>query len=222
MPSIRRHINCPALLIPAIEERVQELHSGTFSRFVVELVCYDFRIRRAHGITGHLAQESAGVQDAVDRAIVAHYRPGQKTSGDTIRALVRNTLSFSALPTSGGSMVKESRWVFFPSLLREIIEIRWRELHFASLSDYTTSLIRYDLLLGGPHKLFRGDDCTPEMLAALDRETLLMFHENATNQPRILADYIVEEAAGQKLSLAQSDAALANLGRQMVREASKQ
>jgi hypothetical protein len=36
--------------------------------------------------------------------------------------------------------------------IRRMADIRWRELGYASLSAYVTGLIRYDLLLGGPHQ----------------------------------------------------------------------
>ena len=69
-------------------------------------------------------------------------------------------------------------------MLREIIGIRWRELGFSGISQYVTSLIRYDLLLGGPHTFFRGGDCTPEMCRSLDLETIKLFILNY--RPRTL------------------------------------
>jgi hypothetical protein len=38
--------------------------------------------------------------------------------------------------------------------LRSIIEIRWPELNYPNLSEYVTGLVRYDLMLGGPHTYF--------------------------------------------------------------------
>jgi hypothetical protein len=200
---------------------MKQLESGSFSRFAVELVCFDLRTRRAHSITGPLAKEPTEVQDAVDRTIVAQFP--QRTSGDTIRALIQEA-AFTATErttSAGAALVKERQKILVPALLVDIIDVRWRELHFRGLSDYVTSLIRYDLLLGGPHKFFRGDDCTPEMLEALDRETLaaLHAHANAESRPRILADYLVEEALGQKLTRAEREAVLGQAGKQLVRAA---
>jgi hypothetical protein len=214
----RHYLYIPALLLDTIESRMLEVESGTFSRFAVELVCYDLRTRRDHSLTGPLSRESATTQDAVDRAIVAHFRPGSRSAGDTIRALLRDALT--PVPASSQpSLVKVRRWVFFPALLSEIIEVRRKELGFRSISDYVTSLIRYDLLLGGPHKFFRGDDCTLEMLEALDRETLAAFHANV--RPRTLADHLAEEVAGEKLSRAEREAALGKAGQRLVRTATR-
>jgi hypothetical protein len=68
--------------------------------------------------------------------------------------------------------VKARREAFFPPLLAEKIEERWNELGFRSISEYVVSVMRYDQLLGGKHRLFSGNDFRPEILAALDRETL--------------------------------------------------
>jgi hypothetical protein len=85
-----------------------------------------------------------------------------------IRSLVEETvLNYVAPDSSEGLVSSEAEWVLFPPLLREIIGIRRRELGFKGISQYVTSLIRYDLLLGGPHTLFRGGDCTPEMCRSL-------------------------------------------------------
>ena len=44
--------------------------------------------------------------------------------------------------------------------------------------------MRYDLLLGGKHRHFPNNDFHPEILAALDRETLTEFLAN--KKPKIL------------------------------------
>jgi hypothetical protein len=52
--SWRRFVTLPAVLAPAINERIKELKRGTFSQHAIETVCFDLRIRRAHVVTGQL------------------------------------------------------------------------------------------------------------------------------------------------------------------------
>ena len=50
----------------------------------------------------------------------------------------------------------------FSPVLAPCIETRWREAGYPTFSDYVTGLIRYDLLLLGPHIYYNGDDTDPE------------------------------------------------------------
>jgi hypothetical protein len=216
----RCHVNYPGRLATVIAERIIELGRGNFSTYAIELVCYDLRKRRKHSITGQLFEKSLEVQDAVDRQIIRNYRPFTTRRGEFIRSLVEDTiLNYVAPDSSDGLVLKEYEWVVFPPLLREIIGIRWRELGFTGISQYVTSVLRYDLLLGGPHKLFRGGDCTPEMCHSLDLETLTLFNSNS--QERTLADHLVEKAAGRKLSRDECDAALNEVAEKLTDRAVK-
>jgi hypothetical protein len=38
----------PAILAPALKERIDELKRDSFSQHAIETVCFDLRIRRAH------------------------------------------------------------------------------------------------------------------------------------------------------------------------------
>jgi hypothetical protein len=78
-------------------------------------------------------------------------------------------------------------------LLAEKIDERWKELGFRSILEYVTSVMRYDLLLGGKHRHFPTNDFHPKILAALDRETLTEFLKN--RKPKIRLDYLLEKAA---------------------------
>jgi hypothetical protein len=53
---------------------------------------------------------------------------------------------------------------------------------YAFFSDFATALLRYDLLLPGPHNYFDGDDIDRKLLASLDRETRREFEES--RQPK--------------------------------------
>jgi hypothetical protein len=215
----RTHVNYPGRLATVIAERIIELCRGNFSIYAIELVCYDLRKRRQHSITSGLFRHSLQVQDAIDRQIIRHYRPLMpRRRGEFIRSLIEDTiLNYVAPDSSAGLVSKEYEWVVFPPLLREIIGIRWRELELKGISQYVTSLIRYDLLLGGPHTLFRGGDCTPEMCRSLDLETIKLFHLNY--QPRTYADHLVEEGAGRKLTREECDEALRGVGEKLLRKA---
>jgi len=179
--SWRHRVIVSAILAPALKKRVVELERETFSQHAIETVCFDLRIRRAHAVTGQFARELPEIQEAIDRFIVAHYRPKAERDEGTLCRLIFNTL----LPITPwkrkvgeGSPMPKKREVFFPPLLVEKIEERWKELGFESLSEYVTSVMRYDLLLGGKHRQFPVNDFRPEILAALDRETLTEFLKN--------------------------------------------
>jgi hypothetical protein len=217
----RSHVAYPGRLVTVVAERIVELGRGSFSIYAIELVCYDLRKRCPHSITGPLFRHSVEVQDAIDRQIIRNYRPLMPhRRGEFIRSLVDEViLNYVAPDSADGFVRKEYQWVMFPPLLREIIGIRWRELGFSGISQYVTSLIRYDLLLGGPHTLFRGGDCTPEMCRSLDRETLQLFNDNY--RPPTLADYIVEKAAGKKLTREERDAELRKVGEELTERAVK-
>jgi hypothetical protein len=116
-------------------------------------------------------------------------------------------------PAGVGPGISEKREVFYPPLLVEKIEERWKELGFETLSEYVTSVMRYDLVLGGKHRLFNGNDFRPEILAAPDRETLTEFLKN--RKPKILSDYLLEEAAGKELTREECEVLLVAIGKKI-------
>jgi hypothetical protein len=119
--------------------RIKKVERGTFSQHAIETVCFDLRIRRAHSVTGQFTREKPRVQDAIDRFIVAYYRRDAERDGGTLPRLISNTL-----PPLGDDVdrsrksdsVKERREAFFPPLLAEKIDERWKELGFRSISEY--------------------------------------------------------------------------------------
>jgi hypothetical protein len=202
------------VLNPAIDVRILELERGTFSQHAIETVCFDLRIRRAHSVTAQFAGDEPRVQDAIDRWIIAYYWPDAERDGGTLRRLIFDDLPpLTFVPKRMSESVKERREVFFPALLAEKIEERWKELGFDSISDYVTSVMRYDLLLGGGHRLFNGNDTHPEILAALDTETLNEFL--ADKKPKIRLDYLLEEAEGRKLTREECETLLGAIGRKI-------
>ena len=75
--------------------------------------------------------------------------------------------------------------------------------------------MRYDLLLGGSHRIFNGNDTHPKILAALDTETLNEFMAN--RKPKIRLDYLLEEAENRKLTREECEALLVGIGQTIRR-----
>jgi hypothetical protein len=112
-----------------------------------------------------------------------------------------------------GPGVPQKREVFYPPLLVEKIEERWQELGFESLSEYVTSVMRYDLLLGGKHKHFPHNDYDPEVLGALDRETLSEFLRN--RKAKIRLDFLLEKAVEKELTREECETLLRAIGQKI-------
>jgi hypothetical protein len=212
----RRRLAVPSLLAPPREVRIKEVERGTFSQHAIETVRFDLRIRRAHAVTGQFAREKPRVQDAIDRFVIAYYQRDAERDDGTLPRLISNSLP--PLPADvdrsrKSDSVKVRREAFFPPLLAEKIDERWKELRFRSISEYVTSVMRYDLLLGGKHRQFPTNDFHPEILAALDRETLTEFLKN--RKPKIFLDYLLEDAAKKELTREECEVLLVAIGKKI-------
>ena len=86
----------------------------------------------------------------------------------------------------------------YSDALAPCIEVRWREAGYDGFSAYLTALIRYDLLLLGPHKHYNGDDWGAARMAELDAKTVKEFHE--AKWRTIHFDHLLDRAAGRKLT----------------------
>ena len=198
----KQNIVLPGVLLLAILRRVAELGRGSLSRYIVELICYDLRRRRQHDLTAPLAHELPEHQEAVDREIDRHYVEGVKSNYARMEQLVNGTLAEAKrLPLPPGSLAKHTQTVLFRRRHRRIIQIRWKELGFKCVSQYVTSLIRFDLALGGPHHEFKEEVYCRKTLLALDRETIAEFHAAKERPKKCLVDYVMEKVAGRPLSL---------------------
>jgi hypothetical protein len=71
----------------------------------------------------------------------------------------------------------------------------------------------HDLLLGGKHKHFPHNDYDPEVLGALDRETLTEFLTN--RKPKIRLDFMLEEAAEKELTREECETLLRAIGQKI-------
>jgi hypothetical protein len=86
---VRKSITIPGLLAPAVKLRCAEFGHAIFTPYAVELVCYDLRSDAKHTITLQIARDTQAAQDAVDRELVAHYRPGQPRKGLLVQLVER-------------------------------------------------------------------------------------------------------------------------------------
>ena len=196
---IRKNITVPGLLAPALRLRSREFHFPTLSPFVVDLGTYDLQSGAPHTITLAIAKDTQAAQDAVDAELVARYRPGQPREGllvqvvqhlDEIRALTRNNVP--APPLSA----KPER-ITFPARIWQIVDFRWNELGYSSFSAYVTGLIRYDLLVGGPHRP-KGSVTRRAERDARVRDTAA--RRRRGEKRKLYLDYLIERSEGRTLN----------------------
>jgi len=210
----------PGALMPAIERRIVELRSGNLSRYVVELIAFDLCRLRAHTLTAPIARQPLNVQHAVDLAIDRNYLEGRKSHRAQMERIVKDGPAEAELLGEIAPVSKVKHRVWLRRRHREAIRQRSTCLGFRNLTEYITSLTRFDLLLGGPHEEFPGDQqYTVAEIAALDERTLATF---LANQPRkCMVDYLVEEAAGRAMSPEERDAELTKVAENLCEQAVK-
>lgn len=194
---IRKSITIPGLLAPAVKLRCGEFGYAIFTPYAVELVCYDLRSDAKHEITVAIARDTQAAQDAVDRELISHYRPGQKREGLLVQLVERihhlkdvATRSRHDLPVQLSAVPER---VTFPFDIWRIVDVRWQELGYPSFSAYVTGLIRYDLLVGGPHSTKTADPRS-KLQRKLTRKTLAARRKGGRR--KILLDHLIEEAEG--------------------------
>ena len=200
-----------------IEVRRKEVREGTLSKYFTELAAYDLRERRAHSLTGRIAKLPAEGQQAIDLAIRGHYKKGQKSNKEQIARLIARGFADALLKVKAEPLMKKVRLdIYLRRMHSGIIGERMTQLGFAHLSEYLTSLARFDLLVGGPHKHF-GGKITPPKAEALDAMT---FDTYSTKPPKkCMIDYVVEEIAGRALSPEERDAVLERVAEFLAEEA---
>jgi hypothetical protein len=194
---VRKSITLPGLLAPAVKQRCTEFGHSTLTPYAVELVCYDLRSDATHEITVAIACDTQAAQDAVDRELVSRYQPGQKREGLLVQIVERihhlqdlAARSRHDLPVQL-SAVRDR--VTFPFDIWRLFDVRWQELGYPSVSAYLTGLIRYDLLVGGPHSSTTADPRS-KLQRKLTRKTLAAHRRGGRR--KLLLDHLIEEAEG--------------------------
>ncbi|MBA3882751.1 MAG: hypothetical protein H0X73_08570 [Chthoniobacterales bacterium] len=194
---VRKSIMLPGLLAPAVKQRCAEFGHSTLTPYAVELVCYDLRSDAKHEITVAIACDTQAAQDAFDRELVSRYQPGQKREGLLVQIVERihhlqdlAARSRHDLPVQL-SAVRDR--VTFPFDIWRLVDVRWQDLGYPSVSAYLTGLIRYDLLVGGPHSSTTADPRS-KLQRKLTRKTLAAYRRGGRR--KILLDHLIEEAEG--------------------------
>jgi hypothetical protein len=196
----RKNVSIPGLLAPALRLRMREFGHRTVSPFAVDLVCYDLRSGAPHAITFAISQDTQAAQDAVDAELVARYRPGQQRNGLLVEFVehlgeiqdMARLAKLAPMPLNA----KPER-IVLPAAIWPLADLRWRELGYDSLSAYITGLIRYDLLIGGPH-LFDARDARRDIRLALDQETRKARESGQSR--KLFLDYLIERAYGKEFT----------------------
>ena len=198
-PGVRKSVTIPGLLAPAAAMRLREFGYASFTPYAVDLVCFDLRMASKHEVTLGLAGDTQSAQDAVDREIVAGYQPSQKREGLLVQLIThmrdiadRSRHAARPVPLSA---VRER--ITFPRAIWGVAGVRWQELGYRSLSAYLTGLIRYDLLVSGPHRSITAD-CRSKKQRALTRKTLAARRKG--EKRKILLDHLLERAEGRPVS----------------------
>ena len=196
----RKSVTIPGLLSPPLKMRCRELGYSIFAPYAVELVCYDLRSNARHTITLDLALDTQAAQDAVDRELVAHYRPGQKRDGLLVRMVERigqlQEIAARERNVSTAPLSAVVERVTFPVDLWRLVDVRWQEVGYPSFSAYLTGLARYDLLVGGPHAS-KTADCRSKVQRALTRKTLAARRKGGKR--KLLLDHLIERAEGRSV-----------------------
>jgi hypothetical protein len=212
---VRKSITIPGLLAPTVKKRCAELGYSIFTPYAVELVCYDLRSDAKHEITLAIATDTQAAQDGVDRELVSRYRPGQQREGLLVQFVERiHHLQAAAARNRdnqysvGLSAVQER--VTFPFDIWQLANVRWKEIGYPSFSAYITGLIRYDLLVGGPHS-FTTADCRSKLQRKLTRKTLAARRKGSRR--KILLDHLIERSEGRPVSKEELERVKARLAR---------
>jgi hypothetical protein len=194
---IRKNITVPGLLAPALRLRFHEFGFRTLSPFAVDLVSYDLQSGAKHTITVAIARDTLAAQDAVDAEIVARYQPGQPREGLLVQVVERlNELRTMARNSPPPPLNAKPERITFPVRIWKLVDLRWEELGYASLSAYVTGLVRYDLLIGGPHRSQKPDT----RRAAQDAfARVTVARRKSGVRRKLYLDHLIERAEGRPL-----------------------
>ena len=220
VPSAKNHlrrVSIPGILADVVRQRWEEFRYTAFSPFCLEMICFDLRKRVPHDVSVLIAQEPPEAQAAVDRTLVRQFRKGPERNGLLVQAACSNIVA-DARTAPSGSFNCERHHVRYSDILAPCIKTRWRELGYAKFSDYVTGLIRYDLMLLGPHKYYSGDDIDPHYLAKLDHQTVDKFRSLEPKGPIFLAR-LIEQRAGQPLTEEARRARMHELAKKLIARA---
>lgn len=201
---VRKNITVPGLLATAIKARAAELQFRTLTPFVVDLVTYDLQGGAPHPITVAIAGDTQAAQDAVDAELARRFQPGQPREGLLVQVVQRlDEIRSSARNLTPALLLNaEPIRVVFPARIWQLVEARWMELGYTSLSAYVSGLVRYDLLVGGPHHKKKVDR-TRASVEAVARETVA--RRRSGKRRKLYLDHLIERTEGRPLKDSELD-----------------
>lgn len=209
----RKNITLPGLLASVVRERSHELGFRTLSPFVVDLVSYDLQGGAKHTITIAISKDTQAAQDAVDAELVSRYRPGQPRLGLLVQVVERlSELRAQARHAPPPPLNAKPERITLPVRLWEIVDLRWQDLGYASLSAYITGLVRYDLLVGGPHRS-QGPIVRRAAQDALARDTVAKHRRG--QKRKLYIDHLIERAEGRPLQETELEKIKAKIARHL-------
>jgi hypothetical protein len=193
---IRKNITVPGLLAAALRLRSREFHFRTLSPFIVDLVAFDLQSGAEHPITLAIARDTQAAQDAVDAELASRYRPHQPREGLLVQVVQRlDELRSLAREITPIPLNAQPERITFPARIWQMVDLRWTELGYSSLSAYVTGLVRYDLLIGGPHRSLPPESRAKQDLVA--RETVARRRQG--HRRKLYLDHLIEETEGRPL-----------------------
>jgi hypothetical protein len=200
---VRKNITIPGLLAPTLRLRSTEMGFRNLSPFISDLVLYDLQSGAEHTITLAVFQDTQSAQDAVDAELVARYQPGQPREGLLVQ-LVERLAEVRALARSSATIPLNSKPVriTFPAQIWQLVDLRWVELGYDSLSAYITGLIRYDLLISGPHRRLMPISGRAAQ-DAVARETVA--RRKGGHRRKLYLDHLLERVEGRVLNKTELD-----------------
>ena len=210
----RKNITIPGLLAPALRMRFRELEYRTLSPYGIDLVSYDLQGGAKHTITVAISRDTQAAQDAVDAELVARYRPGQPREGLLVQVVERlNELRSGARHAHAVTpLCAHPERMTFPVRIWQLVDLRWEELGYGSVSAYVTGLIRYDLLVGGPHRS-KAPSVRRSDQKVLVRETAARCKRG--EKRKLYLDHLIERVEGRTLDETELDAIKAKIARHL-------
>lgn len=204
---VRKAITIPGILAPAVAARYREFGFISFSPYGVELALYDIRSGSPHTITLQIARDTLAAQDAVDQELVRHYRPGAEKSGLLVRFVdrlkdVQHAADEARENVRQPPLNAKMERLTFSHTVWPLVDVRWRELGYPTFSAYITGLIRYDLMLGGPHH-FTAADAHPRRREWLEGEAAAARRE--VRKRKTYLDHLIERTLHQQLTPQESE-----------------
>ena len=139
---------------------------------------------------------------------------GRNRSLQCVWAEAAGTQGFLHQGHAFGDLSAVPERVTFPADIWRLADPRWQKLGYPSLSAYITGLIRYDLLVGGPHASNTAD-CRSKLQRKLTRKTLA--DRRKGRRRKLLLDHLIEEKQGRPVPQEELERVKASIAQELRR-----